>query len=182
MAKVNYIRAAATVNPFASFKKAHGPLTPYEEIEWSDKTTPIPKATLEATYLDIKKQEKVQQLLQSMESMVSRGFLSDALVPGNLRLYDSAIQGQIAVVGAYVYVKHANETADATFKLISMNPNTGIRSFDDYNLDQLRKLFEDLANFSSEIMLSGETKINEVMAISTGNVEADLDAVAAVSM
>lgn len=170
MHTVNYVAAATSLDPTVTFVNMVFDPTDYDSLVWSG--TPISRSALDAHWFSIKQLEKTAELAEAMKVEVTSGFLSDVLVPGTFRKYDSDVQGQIAIVGAIVFTQH--NTGTTSYRMSSVDPSTGIRSYADHNVQQLMSLLTTLSTWSSAIISKLEAKIYEVMTTNTGDVEADL--------
>jgi len=179
MASVNYELASILVDPNASFGYSVDP-TNYDDLKWL--TTPITKSVLDTAYLASEKTKQINTLTLLMQAAVTGGFLSDALVTGTFRKYDSDIQGQLAVVGAMTYLTPGpGVTPPTSYTLPSVDPSTGIKEYSPYSYSQLFHLFNDLEAYSSGLISTLTDKITAVNSINTGDINADLDSVYAIT-
>ena len=179
MATVNYVSAASSIGYIDGFATIPDS-TDYNTLTWIG--TAIPKATLDAAYLETKRQAKIAQVSAAFGTEVISVFLSDALVSGVFRKYDSDVQGQIAIVGAVTYCKPSTGwISPTTFVLSSVNPATGARDYHSHDLDQLHQLFDDLGSFASSKIDRLTTMIGQIYMINTGNISADLDAIESIT-
>lgn len=170
MSTVNYVAAAARIDPTSSFTELVLDVTDYDSLVWAG--TPIPRSTLDAEWLSMQQQKKIAELAEAMKVEVTSGFLSDVLVPGTFRKYDSDVQGQVAIVGAIVLTQH--RVGMTFYRLSSVDPATGMRSYANHNGEQLLDLLATLGDWSSAIISKLENKIYQVMTANTGDIEADL--------
>lgn len=176
MAAVNYIAAAASLNYVDGYATITDP-TNYEGLTWAG--TPIAKSLLETTYLELKRGQKISEVAAAMGAEVIAGFPSDALVAGVFHRYDSDLQGQIGVVGAVVYVRNVLDSS-GTYIMSYVDASTGQRNYAAHNFAQLKELLTDLGEFSAEMLGRLQGQIGQLMSINTGNVNADLSAIAAI--
>ena len=175
MAAINYVMAAALVDPNVSFGQTGDP-TNYDLLIW--KTAQIPEAVLEARWLANEKERQIKIISFAMQTQVTSGFLSDALVPGQFRKYDSDIQGQIAVIGALAYLSpFPGVTPPSSYIMSSVDPATGIREFAPHNYFQIYQLMSDLGIFSGNLQNVLANKITQIMTVNTGSPHTDLDVV-----
>lgn len=179
MSTINYAAATADLDPEASFSTMIDPFV-YETLTW--RTPSIEKAVLEAHWLQMEKNRQVSLVSAAMHADTTGGFPSDTLVPGVFQIYDSDLQGQIAVVGAMVYLTPVDGvTPPPTFTLSSLDPATGQRGYASHSYAQLYKLFTDLGAFANSKIVILEGKINTIFSTNSGNVTADLDTIHAIN-
>jgi ribosomal protein L16 Arg81 hydroxylase len=179
MGVVNYVRAAGIVNPNSSFGFTTDPNT-YETLDW--KTTVIPKATLEAAYVLSQKQKRGNEFAAQMQTDLSAGFQSDALVASTFRKYNSDSNARIAITTAYTYAQPRSILDPGrTFTLASYSLVNGTVSFDVYDNDQLFQLLSDMALFGADLVAKLQTKVGILQVINTGTASGDLDAIAVVT-
>jgi hypothetical protein len=178
MATINYVAAATAIDPTAAFSSLVS-VFDYDSLVWV--STPIPEATLEARWLAIEKQKQIAKLIVAGQTEVASGFLSDALVSGVMRKYNSDLQSQLSILGAVDLLSPANPVAPATIRLRSTDVSTGLQSYADYTLTQAYKLLTHFGQFAAAIAAKGETKGAQIMSVNSGDVHADLDVVYAIT-
>jgi hypothetical protein len=179
MASINYYSAAAAIDPLASFSGSTDP-TIYETLLWY--STPIPKATLEASFLQTAKLAQVAKISAAMLAEVYGGFLVDVFGDGVQRKYASDVQGQVAIIGAVTLLKPSEGLAvPATYDLATMDPNTGLPIFVPHNAQQAYAVLLGLKDFSNFHIDHLKSTMMQVMTVNTGNINADLDTVASIT-
>lgn len=179
MAVINYQLAAAEVDPNVSFAFAATP-TVYESLIF--KTEVVSKADCESTWLASEKVKQIGMLVTAAQTAAIGGFISDALVPGTPRGYQSNLQTQIVIVGALEYLSPgpAGTVQATSYTLPSVNLTTGQTGFNSYNYVQFYKLFGDMAAFSASVYNQLAVKTAAIEAVGSTDVLADLDAVYAI--
>jgi len=179
MAAINYVSAAAMMDPNVSFSSYADP-TDYDSLVWN--TTQIPEIDLENHWVMCEKKRIIDKLTDDMIVAVQAGFTSDVLVPGTFRKYDTSIQGQIGIIGAYIYsMKGIVHPTGRTFNLASYDLVYGLISVDQYTANQLSTLLDVFATFSEGLMQKLTDKIIQVLAINETNPHDSLDLIYAVT-
>lgn len=175
MPNINYVAAATALDPDVSIS-LYADIYDYDSIAWTG--TPIDRGILDSTWLELEKQRQINTISEEMHTEVTGGFLSDALVENVFLKYDSDIQGQVAIIGALVYLTpHEDVIPPTTFTLSSVDPVTGIRGYAAYNYSQIYRLLTDIGIFSTNDITKLQIKIGLIRSVDTGNVSNDLDAI-----
>lgn len=117
-----------------------------------------------------------------MVAELQLGFQSDVLESGVFRHYDTDIQSQIGILGAYVYsMTDATHPVGRNFKISSYDLTTGLISFDEYTPAQISELFDEFAVFTENLIQKLTTKIESVLAVNEVNPLDSLDLVYAIT-
>ena len=179
MAAVNYVAAAAGLDPTVSF--AHlGDVHDYNSLVWNG--TPIPEYNLEVYWLNVEKKRIIDNLTDSMISEVQSGFMADVLEPGTFRRYDTSIQGQIGIIGAQVYsTRDIDHPTGHSFRVASYDSVYGLIGIHEYTADQISALIDVFATFSENLMEKLTTKVNQIIAIDDVHPHHSLDLVYAIT-
>jgi hypothetical protein len=179
MAQINYVAAASIIDPNSSFTSLGDPYN-YDSLRWH--TTQVNEYDLEAAWIGIEKKRIIKKLTDDMVVDLQLNFQSDILVPGVMRRYDTDLQSQIGIIGAFIYSQKDSGHPDGrSFKVSSYDLNTGLISFDNYTVDQISALVDTFASFTEGLIQRLTDKINQVLAVNDANPHVSLDLIYAIT-
>lgn len=114
----------------------------YESIVFVNETNPPSKAQLEQDFLTWRKRVKIEEISEACRQSIVSGFVSDAL--GTAHLYDSDIEDQINLAGAYIVtLPNAISPSSSSIPYVCRNQTTMIKSYIAHTNEQLLTVLQE---------------------------------------